>query len=944
MSSSNVEAHSHQKNKRGLPDILEPSFDLDGPTRAFHSHKKTKRDPVSHSGTQSDENSDHCGSFAADPEFVLPPMSQPNSFIGTRNDSGYSNLACFGLIHNIQTKLLDSTTQEVLGRNAIGTNSKDTPSLKLRFQPESEVVCLTTSTLDESYSQADFAILNEKTGRLLCQMKNLGCHFETIPSTAELNHELAAERKMYIYVDVTVAGPKNICNAVGTLLSTAKIYLQHPETMQIEKYTDYQNPHFLSFDKAPRSMIMESEQPHTINSSNEYSLGIDMDAREDNRLQPKLHKKVTKILNSLTRGQKLKRIEANIKIITPLMQHQAEALDFIAQREFGPIPDEYSLWTLQRYENQICYQHRISGHKRGDSPIECGGGILADDMGLGKTLTVLASIMQASKEAEDFFGSSPRGFEHDKNFKYKVRSKSTLVIVQTSLLIDGWREEIAKHCRGYVNINIYHGRGRETSRKPLIEADIVLSTYDTISAESLDPESPVYGIEWFRLVLDEAHRIRNMKTKLFRSMSQLSANIRWCLTGTPIQNSLDDLAALVSFIRSSPLDELPVFRKHIINPLLKEKNEGAANLRTLLDSICLRRTKKLLNLPSLVEIYRPVHFSFEEKSLYDSTRREEIQAVKQQDSQGRNQKGYFGIFQLQLQLRRLCNHGTFLKRCSSISQTDTHFDPEQALELLQEKNESRCHYCNVGIEGLGSSVIHRGRFTTCGHLLCFDCVSIYRNSLITDKDDIHSRCSICSQPVINNACFADEVGNKRKAHSLTTSSKFESTGIASKMKELLKDINRNQTGGKSIIFSCWTTSLDLVGHHLKLCGLPFERIDGSCTRAQRYDILQKYTTDENIRILIMTTGTGAEGLNITVANYVYILEPQWNPMVEAQAIARVQRIGQNRDVKIFRYIVEDTVEKGIQARQSRKLDYAKMGWTGDQLELPEDSTSKSNGG
>ncbi|KAF5875192.1 putative snf2 family dna-dependent atpase protein [Botrytis fragariae] len=907
MSSSNVEAHSYQENKRGLPDILEPSFDLDGPTRAFHSYKKTKRDPVFHSGTQSHENSDHGGSFAADPEFDLPPISLSNSYIGTRNDSGYSNLACFGLIHNIQTKLLDTTTQEVFGSNAIDTNSKDAPSFKLRFQSDSEIVCLTTSALDELDSHADFAILNEKTGRVLCQMKNLGCHFETLPSTAELNHELAAERKMYIYVDVTVAGPKNICNAVGTLLSTAKFYLQHPETTQIEKYAEYQNPHFLTFDKAPRSMIMESERPLAINSSNEYSLGVDIDAKEDNRLQPKLHKKVTKILNSLTRGQNLKRIEANIKIITPLLQHQAEALDFIAQREFGSIPDEYSLWTPQRYENQIC-------------------------------------IMQTSKEAEDFFDSSPRGFEHDKSFKYKVRSRSTLVIVQTSLLIDGWREEIAKHCRGYVNINIYHGRGRETSRKPLINADIVLSTYDTISAESLDPESPVYGIEWFRLVLDEAHRIRNMKTKLFRAMSQLSANIRWCLTGTPIQNSLDDLAALVSFVRSSPLDELPVFRKHIINPLLKEKDEGAVNLRTLLDSICLRRTKKLLNLPSVVEVHRPVYFSFEEKSLYDLTQREEIQAVKQQDSQGRNKKGYFGIFQLQLQLRRICNHGTFLKRCSSISQTDTQFDPEQALGLLQEKKESRCHDCNVEIEGLGSSVIHRGRFTTCGHLLCFDCVSRYRNSLIPDKDDFHSRCSICSQILINNVCFADEVGSTRKAYSLTTSSRFESTGIASKMKELLKDITRNQTRGKSIIFSCWTTSLDLVGHHLKLCGLPFERIDGSCTRAQRYDILQRYTADETIRILIMTTGTGAEGLNITVANYVYILEPQWNPMVEAQAIARVQRIGQNRDVKIFRYIVEDTVEKGIQARQSRKLDYARMGWTGDELELPDDSTSTSNGG
>ncbi|TEY78475.1 hypothetical protein BOTCAL_0048g00010 [Botryotinia calthae] len=787
MSSSNVETRSIRENKRGLSDILEPSFDLDGPT--FHSYKKKKGEPVPHSRTQSDENSDNGGSFVADPEFDSPPMSLSNSFVGTRNDSGYNNLVCFGLIHNIQTKLLDATTQKYSGSNGIATDSKDAPSLTLRFQPESGIVCLATYAPNESDTQADFAIMNEKTSRVLCQMKNLGCHFEAVSSTARPSHELAAERKMNLYFDITVAGSKKICDAVGTLLSTAKIYLQHPETTQVEKYAEYQNPHFLKFDKVPRSMIVESERPHATNSSNEYSLGIDTDGMEDNRLQPKVHKKVTKILNSLTRGQNLKRIEADIKIITPLLQHQAEALDFIAQREFGPIPDKYSLWTPQRYDNQTC---------------------------------------------------SPRSFEHDRNFKCKVHSRSTLVIVQTSLLIDGWREEIAKHCRGYVNINIYHGRGRETNREPLINADIVLSTYNTISAESLDPESPAYGIEWFRIVLDEAHRIRNMKTKLFRAINKLSANIRWCLTGTPIQNSLDDLAALVSFIPSSPLDELPVFRKHIIIPLLKEKVEGAVNLRTLLDSICLRRTKKLPNLPSVIEVYRPVYFSFEEKSLYDSTRQEEIQAVKLQDSLGRNKKGYFGIFQLQLQLRRLCNHVTFLKECSSISQIDTQFDPEQALGLLEEKKESKCHYCNVDIEGLGSSAIHCGRFTTCGHLLCFDCVSRYMNSLIPDEDNIHSHCSICSQMVIKNVCFADEV-------------------------------ETNQTGGKS--------------------------------------------------------------LNITVANYVYILEPQWNPMVEAQAIARVQRIGQNRDVKIFRYIVEDTVEKGIQARQSRKLDYAKMGWTGDQLEL-----------
>lgn len=293
-----------------------------------------------------------------------------------------------------------------------------------------------------------------------------------------------------------------------------------------------------------------------------------------------------------------------------------------------------------------------------------------------------------------------------------------------------------------------------------------------------------------------AHRIRNIKTKLFRAMSQISAKIRWCLTGTPIQNSLDDLAALVSFIRSSPLDDLSVFRKHIITPLLKEQDEGAINLRTLLDSICLRRTKKLLNLPPVVDIYRSVHFSIEEKFLYDSIRQEEIQAVKQQDSQARNKKGYFGIFQLQLQLRRLCNHGTFLKRCSSISQTDTQFDPEQAFGLLQENKDSRCHYCDVEIAGLEPDVTCRGRFTTCGHLLCFGCVSRYKDALISAEDNSYSSCSICNQMVVSDACFADEVRGIRKAHSLPVSSRFESTGIASKIRELLKDISQNQAEGK----------------------------------------------------------------------------------------------------------------------------------------------------
>lgn len=108
------------------------------------------------------------------------------------------------------------------------------------------------------------------------------------------------------------------------------------------------------------------------------------------------------------------------------------------------------------------------------------------------------------------------------------------------------------------------------------------------------------------------------------------------------------------------------------------------------------------------------------------------------------------------------------------------------------------------------------------------------------------------------------------------------------------------------------------------------RIDGSHTLVQRKWILEVFQKDSEIKILLMTTGTGAVGLNLTVANCVYILEPQWNPMVESQAIARVNRMGQTRDVRVVRYIMEGTVEElELQTQQTRKLEYAKLGWKED---------------
>ncbi|KAI4608165.1 hypothetical protein J4E80_009173 [Alternaria sp. BMP 0032] len=104
----------------------------------------------------------------------------------------------------------------------------------------------------------------------------------------------------------------------------------------------------------------------------------------------------------------------------------------------------------------------------------------------------------------------------------------------------------------------------------------------------------------------------------------------------------------------------------------------------------------------------------------------------------------------------------------------------------------------------------------------------------------------------------------------------------------------------------------------------FQRIDGECSTTKRERILHQFTEDPNLRVLIMTTGTGAVGLNLATANRVFIVEPQWNPSVENQAVARALRLGQKQAVLVTRYVVEQTVEQDMRALQDTKLERANL--------------------
>eukprot|EP00058_Branchiostoma_floridae_P023429 XP_002608919.1 hypothetical protein BRAFLDRAFT_85516 [Branchiostoma floridae] len=267
------------------------------------------------------------------------------------------------------------------------------------------------------------------------------------------------------------------------------------------------------------------------------------------------------------------------------------------------------------------------------------GGILADDMGLGKTLTMISLIL-TQRQNKDTRNKTkvpaPEGV---------VKSCATLVVCPASLILH-WKAEVERHTEdGTLRVYLYHGQNRTKDHTELAEYDLVLSTYELVRKEcsswaadvptqdgengenqsdSAKPRGPMpvlLRVIWDRIILDEAHAIKNHKSQTSVAACQLRAHSRWAMTGTPIQNDLMDMYPLLRFLRCSPFDEMKVWKKWVDN---KTAN-GKARLNTLVTSLLLRRTKgqegrdgrPLVRLPRCSRISHVIKLSEDERTVYD---------------------------------------------------------------------------------------------------------------------------------------------------------------------------------------------------------------------------------------------------------------------------------------------------------------------------------------
>ncbi|KAF1832293.1 hypothetical protein BDW02DRAFT_433791 [Decorospora gaudefroyi] len=792
------------------------------------------------------------------------------------------------------------------------------------------------------------------------------------PSGSPINALISMTLQLYC--------PRRMADNMGRALKAKNLHLEQP-ALELARH-DYYNPQTKEFFQStqvgqPGFQAMHTQQYAPNGTPSTYALRSVEEIRAD----------VEGVFNTVvSRTEVVPTREPSALIKTELYPHQKQALYFMVDHEQEHTVEEYdqrkdSLWKPRSRNNgRKFYVHVITGEETETKPRPSLGGILADEMGLGKTLSILSLICDdASITAAQTFAEKkpPPARQNGMGIQPVYNSRATLLVCPLSTMTN-WKEQIKEHFpegKSALKWTRYHGAERFTMKaEDLANHDIVITTYHIIAKDLQDRKRPLPYINWFRIVLDEAHTIRN-PTNQSKAACAMMGQRRWAVTGTPVQNRLEDLGALFNFIKLSPFDSAQGFNSYILHPFKNADPDVVPKLQLLVSTVTIRRTKEIIKheVPAKMDLVVRLEFSKEERQLHDwfekDTQRK-VLAVTQGNKIGGH--SYARILTAILNLRLICAHGRDLLSDDALKTTDgmTYEQPmeidegeqdisqltrQQAYEmlnLLESTSAAECFYCtgkksildsdtdDEDEEGNVNDVI--GHMTTCYHLVCpahFRTLKdVWRKNL---QPDGLVRCHICddiNRPSALELKRADFYAYLEERERMRKDPKLAKkvgsyTGPHTKTQALLHDLDAfriwsdehpDERPIKSIVFSSWTTHLDLIEIALTTSGHKLVRLDGRMTREARDKSMHALRVDPTVRVMLVSIGAGGLGLNLTTANKVFMMEPQFNPAAEAQAVDRVHRLGQDREVVIKRFIMGGSFEEKMLVLQDKKKALADL--------------------
>ena len=423
------------------------------------------------------------------------------------------------------------------------------------------------------------------------------------------------------------------------------------------------------------------------------------------------------------------------------------------------------------------------------------GGILADDMGLGKTIQLLAVIQ--------------------KYLEQEKKAKPSIVVCPSSLSLN-WKSEINKFTP---NIKTLVIQGSTEERKKQIQDiekyNLIITSYDLLKRDIQEYKNANYKFKY--IIADEAQYIKNSNTQNSRAIKEITADTRYALTGTPIENSLSELWSIFDFIMPGYLYTYKKFKEQYEMPIIKENDQWALEkLKMLIEPFIMRRTKKevLTELPDKTISILNNEMQGEQLKIYMSYMANVKKEVRQEIQANGFEKSQIKILALLMRLRQICCH--------------------PSLFISNYKGES-------------------------------------------------SKLKQCIQ--------------------------------------LLKDAILS--GHKILLFSGYSSMLEIIEKELKKENIKHFKLTGSTKVGDRIKLVEEFNNNDDIKVFLISLKAGGTGLNLIGADMVIHYDPWWNLSAENQATDRTYRIGQKRNVQVYKLITKDSIEERIYELQEKKANLAK---------------------
>ena len=510
------------------------------------------------------------------------------------------------------------------------------------------------------------------------------------------------------------------------------------------------------------------------------------------------------------------------------------------------------------------------------------GGLLGDEMGMGKTIQAVSLIMS----------------------DYPAKEPSLVVVPPVALM--QWQNEIKEYTDGKLKVLVYHNTNpkiKNMKMNELREYDVIMISYSGLESiyrkESkgwkrddglVKENSKIHAITYHRLILDEAHNIKSRTTSCAKACFALKADFKWCLSGTPVQNRIGEFFSLLRFLQIRPFacyfckkcpcaelhwnqteakkcsvcdhtgfNHVSIFNQELLNPITQGEDpalrrEGLDKLRLVTDRIMLRRMKRdhtaSMELPPKEVIIHNEFFGEIERDFSSSIMSNTTRQFDTYVSRGVMLNNYANIFGLIMQMRQVANHPDLILKKNAAGGQNV-LVCSICDETAEEPIRSRCH-----------------------HEFCRKCAKDYVRSFEDETPDC-PRCHIALTIDFDQPDIEQDEDNVKRS-SIINRIKMEDWTSSTKIEMLVYDLyklrSQKQTH-KSIVFSQFTSMLQLVEWRLRRAGFNTVMLDGSMSPAQRQKSIEYFMNNTDVEVFLVSLKAGGVALNLTEASRVFIVDP-----------------------------------------------------------------------